>query len=159
MPKKEAVPPAVMRVLKIADTPSLSGRSQLTYQVGCNAEGEIQLKVSGNSASGQFNSDWVALSLIKKLLSEYPASKPLTSGALRSVFQHQSSNSPAFLFAALKAEALVLPGETKDSGYKLGDFELFKHAVSALIASDTNLDTAMTASPEIPKRKRGRDAA
>lgn len=139
MSKKEAVS---MRVLKINTCPSLSGRSQLTYHIGCDAEGDIHLRVVQNSGSGQFNADWVPLSMVDRLLSKHPADKPLTSSVLSSVFRGKSSNSPAFLFAALKAESLVLPD------YNVGDVDAFRLAMSALIAGDTHV------SPEVPKRKR-----
>lgn len=154
MPKKEAVPAIAMRILKIADTPSLSGRSQLTYHIGCNAEADIHFRVVANTGSGCHNADWVSLSMVEQLLLEHPATKPMTSGVLRSVFLHRSSNNPAFLFAALMAEGLVKAGIEKDSGYNLGNPEAFKQAMAALIASDTNLEAAVTASPEVTKRKR-----
>lgn len=154
MTKKEVAPAVTMRVLKIATCPSLSGRSELTYHLGCNAECDIHVRVVANSGSGQFNTDWVALSLIEKLLAEHPTGKPLTSTALRPVFRGQSSNSPAFLFAVLKAESLVLPGADKDSGYLLGDIEAFKQAMSAVAAGDTNLAIAPEVPVETPKRKR-----
>ena len=141
MSKKEAVSAVPMRVLKVDTCPSLSGRSQLTYHVGCDNEGTISLKITANSGSGQFNADWVPLSIVEQLMSAHPATKPMTSGVLRTVFKHRSSNSPAFLFAALKAESLVLPGDTKDSGYTLGNIEAFKQTMSALVASDTDLST------------------
>lgn len=159
MPKKEAVPAVPMRVLKIASTPSLSGRSELTYQVGCNAEGEICMRIVQNTGSGQFNSDWVALSMVEQLLSEHSAAKPITSAILHPIFRFKSSNSPAFVFSALKAESLVLPGETKDSGYTVGDIEAYKQAMSALIVSDTDLNSASVANPDAPKRKRSKEAA
>lgn len=140
MPKKEAVPVAPMRVLKIGNTPSLSGRSQLTYHVGCNAESAIHIRVVDNSSSGQFNPDWIPLSLLEKLLSEHPTTKPLTSVALRNAFKHRSSNSPAFLFAALKAELIVLSSSDKDAGYTIGDTTVFRHEMNVLIASDSSID-------------------
>ncbi len=159
MPKKEAVPVVPMRVLKIGSTPSLSGRSELTYHLGCNAEGDIHFRVVGNTGSGRYNSDWVALSVVEQLLSEHPTGKPMTSGVLRGVFRHKSTNSPPFYFAVLKAEYLVLPGPEPDSGYIVGDFEGFEQAMSALIVSDTNLDAAVAPSQEVPKRKRGKGSA
>lgn len=159
MTKKEAISAVSMRVLKVADTPSLSGRSQLTYHIGCDAEGDIHFRVVANTGSGQFNSDWVPLPMVEKLLTAHPSSKPMTSGSLRSVFRHRSSNSPAFLFAALKAESLVLPREIKDAGYGLGDVEGFKQAMSELIADDINLDTASVAKPPAIKRKRSKENA
>jgi hypothetical protein len=158
MAKKEAIPAAPMRVLKVNSCPSLSGRSTLTYHIGCNANGDILLQVAASSGSGSFNSDAIPLSLIETLLSEHPASKPLTSGSIRSVFRHRSSNSHGYLWAIMKSESLILPAETNDGGYTVGNVESFKQAMSALIASDTNLDTDVTANPEATKRKRGKPA-
>lgn len=154
MPKKEATPVIPMRVLKVNTFPSLSGRSQLTGHIGCNAEGNIHFRIVANTGSGQFNADWVSLEAIEKLLAAHPADKPMTSRVMLPVFRSKSSNSPAFLFAALMAEGLVKVGTEKDSGYLLGDIEALRKSVSALIASDTNLATVVTASPEVTKRKR-----
>ena len=154
MPKKLVVPTAPMRILKIECFPSLSGRSQLTGHIGCNAEGEIYFRIVANSSSGQFNADPIPLATIEKLLTAHPADKPMSSRVLLPVFRSKSSNSPAFLFAAILAEGLVKVGTEKDSGYLLGDIEGFRQSVSALIASDTNLDAAVTTGPEATKRKR-----
>ena len=157
MPKKEAVQAVPMRVLKIATCSSLSGRSQLTYHVGCNAEGEIQLKVAANSSTGQFNADWIPLSMVEQLLSDYPKEKPLSSAVLRPLYRHKSSNSPSFAFGIFLAEGLVKKaGTEKDSGYQLGDIDAFKQAITALITSDTNLSTAIdpTDTPASAKSKR-----
>lgn len=153
MPKKAAVPAASMRVLKIATCPSLSGRSQLTYHLGCNAEGDIQLRVVQNSGSGQFNADWISLSMVKQLLSEHPKEKPLTSSVLHPVFRNKSSNSPSFAFAVLLAESIVLPGPDKDSGYRQGDISVFKQAMLTLLSSDTDLAVPANGPTEISKRK------
>ena len=113
-----------------------------------------------NSSSGQFNADWVSLSLIEKLLTEQPADKPMTSRVLSTVFRGKSSNSPAFLFAVLKAEGLVLAGAEKDSGYQLGDIAAFQKLLAALIATGADLTVASatppepTESTEPPKKKR-----
>jgi len=141
MASKGAVSAVPMRILKINVCPSLSGRSELTYHLGCNVEGDIHFRLAHNSGTGQFNSDPISLSLIEKALSEYPASKPMSSAVLRPLFRGKSSNSPAFLFAALKAEGMLMPGAGKDSGYLLGDVEAFKLAMSGLIASDATLES------------------
>lgn len=117
MPKKEAVSAVPMRVLKVDTCPSLSGRSVLTYHVGCNAEGDFHLRVVQNSGTGQFNADWIPLSTVEQLLSDYPKEKPLSSAVLRPLYRHKSSNSPSFAFAVLLAEGLVRPGAEKDGGY------------------------------------------
>ena len=160
MTKKEVVPEMPVRILKVGTCSTLSGRSVLTYHIGCNAASEGYARVVQNSSSGQFNADWVSLSLIEKLLTEQPADKPMTSRVLLPVFRGKSSNSPAFLFAVLKAEGLVLAGAEKDSGYQLGDIAAFHKAVAALIATGTDLNESPATQPESteptepPKMKR-----
>lgn len=154
MSAKEASIVETVSLLKIGTCPSLSGRSELTYHIGCDVEGAIHFRIVANSGSGRFNADWVAISLVEKLLSEHPASTPMTSAALNAVFRGRSSNSPAFLFAALKAELLVQPGDAKDGGYTRNDFEAFKQAMSALINSDMKPEAVNVATPEASKRKR-----
>lgn len=151
----EVTPPIPMRILKVSTCPSLSGRSELTYHIGCNAEGEIQFRVVSNSGSGQFNADAVSFNQIAKLLAEHPADKPFTSTVLCPVFRGKSSNSPAFLFATLKAELIVLPGSNKDAGYTIGDIEVFRHEMNVLIASDFSF-AATTADKSAKKKPVGR---
>ena len=153
--KKEISPPdTLIRILKIGTCSSLSGRSELTYHLGCNAESEFHFRVVQNSGNGQFNAEWVSLTLIEKLLTQHPADKPLTSRIMQPLFRGKSSNSPAFLFVSLKAEGLVKAGEGKDSGCLLGDIEGFKQAMSALIAAGADLAVAADASSEPVKKKR-----
>ncbi len=148
----DASPPAV-HILKVATCPSLSGRSTLTYHLGGDALDNLQFRVTANSGSGQFNTDWVALAAIRQLLDQHPADKPLTSALLKPVFRGRSSNSPAFLFAVLKAEGLVQAAAEKDGGYLLGDLDAFRAEASALIAAGTNLAVASESSTELPKKK------
>lgn len=153
MTKKLAPPEMPIRILKIGTCSTLSGRSQLTYHVGSNSDGDIQIRVVQNSGNGQLNADWVPIALIEKLMVAHPADRPITSRVMLPVFRSKSSNSPAFLFAALMAEGLVKGGAEKGAGYLLGDIEAFRKSVSALIASDPNL-ASVTDSPEVTKRKR-----
>lgn len=145
--KKEALPPDLsLCILKIATCSTLSGRSELTYHLGRNSDAVLHFRVVGNTGNGQFNSDWVSLTMIEELLAKHPADKVLTSRILQPLFRGKSSNSPAFLFACLKAEGLVKAGPEKDSGYLLGDIETFKQAMSALITVGTDLSTTPDAS-------------
>lgn len=152
--KNEVTNETPIRILKIGTCSTLSGRSELTYHLGFTTEGEIQFRIVGNSGNGQFNSDWISLTAIEKLLTQHPADKPMTSRTMQAVFRGKSSNSPAFLFAVLKAEDLIAAGTEKDSGYLLGDIEAFKKETSALSTSGTNLPAAMETSPEPVKKKR-----
>lgn len=144
MTKKKAVPVLAMSVLKINRCPSLSGRSMLTYRIVCNAEGDVHISIVANSASGQFNTTPIPLAAIEELLLAHPADKPMSSRVLLPVFRSKSSNSPSFMFAAILAEGLVIPVDTKDSGYTVGNVDAFKQAMAVLIASDTSLDAAVT---------------
>jgi hypothetical protein len=154
MSKKSASSEMPIRILKIGTCPTLSGRSELTYHIGSNTDGEVYIRVVQNSGNGQFNADWVPVTLIERLLTEQPADKPMTSRVLLPVFRGKSSNSPAFLFAVLKAEGLVKTGAEKDSGYLLGDIKGFREAVAALIAAGTDLNASSVTPPEPPKKRR-----
>ena len=152
--KKEVFNETPARILKIATCSTLSGRSELTYHLGCTADGEIQFRIVSNSGNGQFNSDWVSMATIEKLLTQHPVDKPMTSRTMQPLFRGKSSNSPAFLFAVLKAEGLVTASKKKDGGYLLGDIDAFKKEASDLIAADTDLGAATETPPEPVKKKR-----
>ena len=57
--ENEATEPEV-RIVKIAETASLSARSQLVYHIGVPANGDIQMRIFRNSARGYFCKDWVS---------------------------------------------------------------------------------------------------
>lgn len=130
--KKESVPELPIRVLKIGTCPTLSGRSELAYHLGRHEDESIYLRVVQNTGNGQFNTDWVALMQIERLLVEHPTDTPMYSSIMRPIYQGKSSNSPAFLFAVLTAEGMVNASEDKDGGYLLGDIEAFKSKVAKL---------------------------
>lgn len=146
IPKPAATPPPT-RILKIAECPSVSGQSTLTYHVGCDHGGEILLRVYGNTGGGQFNPDWVPLTALRASLAEYPVDKPMTTAVLRPLFKHRSVNTPAFLFAVLIAEGLV----HKEAGNvcATGDPEPFLKATRALMDSKVHL-SAEVAVPRKP---------
>src|SRR5574343_1916074 len=130
--KKESTPDLPIQILKIGTCPTLSGRSELTYHLGRHEDANIYLRVVKNPGNGQFNPDWVALAQIEKLLTKHPADKPMHSSIMQPLFQGRSSNSPAVLFAVLKAEILVKASDVKDGGYLLGDIEAFKQMAANL---------------------------
>jgi hypothetical protein len=129
--------PSPIRVLKIAECPSISLQSTLTYHVGRDHGGQILLRVYGNTGGGQFNPDWVPLTALRDSLAEYPKDRPMSAAALRPLFKHRSVNTPAFLFAVLIAEDLVsrVPG----NAYSLGDAGPFLQSIQALADSKVDL--------------------
>lgn len=121
-----------IRVLKTGTCPSLSGKSKLTYQIGCEGKSDIQFRISANSAAGYFNDDWLSLSDIQEVLDKVPSDKPITSFNLLPLFRGKSMNSPGFLFAALKQEGLVQTSKEKQRCYERGDLKGFMASVKTL---------------------------
>jgi hypothetical protein len=134
--EKPAANPSPVRILKIAQCPSMSGQSTLTYHVGADRGGEILLRVHGNTGGGQFNPDWVPSSALLDSLREYPKDREMSAAVLRPMFKHRSVNTPAFLFAVLIAEGLVT---REGHGYAIGNAEPFLKAVQALADSKVDL--------------------
>lgn len=121
-----------IRVLKTGTCPSLSGKSKLTYQIGCEGKSDIQFRISANSAAGYFNDDWLSLSDIREVLDKVPSDKPITSFHLLPLFRGKSMNSPGFLFAVLKQEGLVERSKENQRCYERLDPKGFMASVKAL---------------------------
>ena len=148
------VSPAVpaIRVLKIATCPSLSGKSQLTYHLGCTPDAEVLLRIYANTAAGAFNADWVSVSGMQQALAKAPLPGKLTSYALKSLFQGKSINTPPFLFAALLNEELVRPSTTTKRCYEATDGKKFASQMKALVSSKVDLtDKVPKPMPKTPK--------
>ena len=143
--KPAAAEETSIRVLKIAECPSVSGQSTLTYHVGADRGGEILLRVHGNTGGGQFNPDWVPSSALLDSLREYPKDREMSAAVLRPMFKHRSVNTPAFLFAVLIAEGLVT---REGHGYAIGNAESFLKAVQALADSKVDLSAEVAVSPK-----------
>ena len=59
-----------MRILRIATCLSLSGRSELTYHVGCDREtNAVGFRLWTNSAAGMFSTSWVSMADVSAALS------------------------------------------------------------------------------------------
>lgn len=125
------------KILKIGSCSTLSGKGNLAYQVGCNDNAEIFFRITSNSGGGWFSADWVSLKVILSAIGK--ANKPLTSFALHSLFIGKSVNTPAFLFAALKQEGLVISDADNPRCYKNVPPEPFMAEMKTLIASGTDL--------------------
>jgi len=137
-PSSNSVPS--MRVLKVATCPSNSGKGTLTYHIGCTADQEICFRVTGNTGGGLFSPEWISLSAIQPAFEQAPF--PLTSYPLIKLYQGKSTNTPAFLMAALKSEGLVRNLEGKIRGYEITDSKTFIDEMNALMASDIDLKVA-----------------
>lgn len=127
-----------IRILKTATCPSLSGKSKLTFNIGCNAAGEIQIQVIGNDGGGYWNDDWVAQSSIQAVLDRLPKGSPITSATFRTIYPSKSTNSPGFLAAVLRDIGLLQPSKDKPRCYELGSPSQFISEVNALLGTGGN---------------------
>jgi hypothetical protein len=132
----EAVEPEPMRILRIATCPSLSGRSQLTYHVGCNESGAIHFRLWGNTAAGMFSNTWFSTAEVSKLLS---APDGITSAWLQPLWDLTSRNNPGFTLALLQGEGLIEKSVLNPRTYRTVNPASFLERINALIASDIDL--------------------
>lgn len=135
-------PDPSIRILKAGTCPSLSGKSKLSYQIGCNADSQIQFRVCANTGNGFYNKGWIPQKSIQAILDKAPKSKAITSMSFRSIFPGKSVNSAGFLLAVLRQEGLVRPIKDKARTYEFCDPKDFIGEVNTLIGSpmDTQRD-------------------
>lgn len=95
--------------IKEARCKTLSGKSDLTYNIGLDTDGEIYFKVASNNGGGFFSDEWVKHKDVQAAFQAWPADTPITSMTLRKIFHGKSANTPAFLLASLTAEGLLEP--------------------------------------------------
>jgi hypothetical protein len=127
---------ADIRVLKSGSCPSLSGKSKLGYEIGCNPAAEIYLRIAKNSGKGYYSGAWVAWAQLHHVLGK-PGGKPITFNTLGPVFQGKSINTAGFLLAVLKHEGLVQPSEEHRRCYERLDPATFLAEIGALTGVKT----------------------
>lgn len=98
-----------MQILKTSTCKTLSGKSTLTYQVGCSTEGDIHLHIQKNSGGGFFSHEWVAWKDIQTVIEKRTKHQNVTSFLLEPLYKGKSVNTPAFLLAALAHECQFSP--------------------------------------------------
>lgn len=118
-------------ILKVAECSSVSGKSTLTYHVGCTEAGEMLLRIHANTAAGFFSQEWLSLDAIEEALAK--GGSHFTSMALQPLFKGKSQNNAAFLLAILLQEGLVGLAEGKQRCYQKLDASGFKASVKALV--------------------------
>jgi hypothetical protein len=135
---KTVTPESDIRILKVGSCLSVSGKSTLTYHVGCKADSEILLRIYANTAAGFFSQEWLPLTSINQVLTK--AGGHFTSFALQSLFRGKSQNNTAFLLAVLQCEGLVGRATDKKRCYDKLDTGPFIAEIKALIGSNTSLN-------------------
>ena len=103
-----------IRVLKTASCESLSGRSTLTYEIGCTGDKLILIRLIENTGAGMYSKAWLPMSQIIQLLSA--EDKPITSRTINPLYTG-SANSCGFMLAVLRNEGLIKNVEENSRGY------------------------------------------
>ncbi len=94
-------------ILKRDTCPSLSGRSELTYEFGYHEESKaILFRIADNTGAGHFCDSWMPLDAILQLLDK--AKEPLSLSLFKGLYPSKSLNNYGFLGSVLVAENLII---------------------------------------------------
>jgi hypothetical protein len=127
-----------VRIVKVGTCPSLSGRSELTYHIGCIGEA-IQLRVYQNSGKGYFNQEWISFTALMDSINDQ---MQVTAASLRSVFVGKSVNTAGFFLAVLKDLGVIERSTENQRSYKSQDFGSFETETRQLMASGISIEVA-----------------
>ncbi len=134
-----------LRILKINTCPSLSGRTSITYHVGCSDKQDVCFRIWDTSGKGVFSKEWVCAAEIQKVLAQHEL---VAAPALLPVFKiGRSVNTAGYLLAVLKQEGLVALSSEVAHKYVRVQSEAFVAEVAALIKKGINLDPNEAAAP------------
>jgi len=136
------------RIIKKGTCPTLSGKEILTYHIGCDDSKSIYFRVVANSGSGFFNKYWLALTDIQQCFEDSPVDSSITSFTLWSLLKGKSSNTSAFILAALKHEGVVATLKGKRRNHEYIEPVEFLAEMDKLIDGGVNLD------PDAPAKKK-----
>ena len=143
-----------MRILKTTTTKTITGKSTLTYQIGCLPDSSIHLRVVMNTIAGMFSDEWVPYVDIQKALKDDTEGAAITSIRLTSLFKGKSVNTPSFLLAALKHLKLVRSMNGKQRHHEQMNPKPFLDTVEKLMSSSPAVNTKKT-----PAKKTARKTA
>lgn len=141
------------RVLEVKQCASLSGRSQITYQIGCRGGNAPYLRVCGNSRKGRYSKEWVATAEIAQVIAN--TEKLTAAGLSRSLYPGKSTNSGGFLLAVLGDVGLIEVVGERVKTYAQKDGAEFLEAFHKLL--DVGVDLPLDARPGVDQ-KPGRQA-
>jgi hypothetical protein len=134
-----------VRIIKIENCKSLSGKSTLTYHVGLAEKCGVMFRVWSNTGGGYHSRSWLPISMLQNSI---PADRSISAQqALGDVFSGTGSNNISFYFAVVLAEGLVTPAEGIENRYMRVDPSEFMQHIQQLIDEGTSLQA-----PENPKK-------
>ena len=126
-----------MKVLKTTTCKTLSGKSTLTYQIGCLPDSAVHLRITKNSGGGFFSDEWIAVDDVLRLLKDLPGNSPIMSHFISPLLTGKSVNTSAFILAALTHLKLIQPLPKKQRLHELSDPKPFLDTVEKLMSSST----------------------
>lgn len=130
--------PVKIRVIQADRCSSLSGRTSIDFQIGCNESERLFIRVLRTSGNGFFSKEWVPYDSIGPLLVN-----PVTSASLRPIFQGKSVNTAGFLLAVMKQLGFVQSIPEALRGYQVLDNPAFDENTKKLIADGVDLTDAL----------------
>ena len=136
----------IVKVINSATCLSLSGKSNITYQIGTDPESNTYMRIYANTGGGFFSPEWVSLAEVQKFIDAAPKDKPLSSWSLHPLFRGKSVNTPAFFMAALVHEKWLRILKGKKRGLEVLDEAPFMAKLEKLTAGNK-------ASPKKPAAK------
>jgi hypothetical protein len=125
-----------MRILKTATCKTLSGKSTLTYQIGCSPDSNIHLRITKNDGGGFFSDEWVAFDDVYQILKKRSEDSPIMSHFISPLLKGKSSNTSGFIMAALSHLKLLRPLPKKKRLHELLDHGSFLDTAEKLMSSD-----------------------
>lgn len=129
-----------IRILKKGTCPSLSTRSELTYEYGHNEKSKsIVFRIIENTGSGHFCAAWISVDDIFKCLKD--AEGRFSLSVFKELYAKQSINNVGFLGAVMLKEGLI---EQEKRHYVLKDLEAFTSGINALVTPTTAKKKAKT---------------
>jgi len=121
-------------IIQAETCPSLSGRTSLDFQVGCNESEHLFIRILRTSGNGFFSKEWVRFDAMTPLLVN-----PVTAASLRPIFQGKSVNTSGFLLAVVKHLGLVQPVPEALRGYQVTGSTTFCEQAVKLIAEGVDI--------------------
>lgn len=142
-----------IRIIQAGTCDSLSGRTSIDFQVGCNADEQPVIRIVRTSGNGFYSKEWVRFEAITSLLVN-----PVTANSLRPIFQGKSVNTPGFLLAVAKHLGLVQPIPEAIRGYQVTESTAFFEHLKMLMKEGVEIsDTPPPANKKLsikPKKEK-----
>lgn len=96
--------PDPIEVICQGECESLSGRSTLTYAIGRHPDGNLFMRLTGNSNGGMFCGDWITGVEIDAIV---VGATELTAASFQNLTPGRSGNTGGFLAAAVRSLGLI----------------------------------------------------